>query len=130
MSMIMINDCLQLTAGQGFPEGVLDINKHLSGDEIKLEDVKGRAFAFNGKPGIRVFQQPPVRCSFIQNIKVNGVEKWIYWGTCVITETMHDNINQTTSGKFEIVTIHTPEEMKTFFKLRDGRKGFDYFDKI
>ena len=128
--MVEINDTLQITAEQGFPADILDINKYLSGGGIKLEEVRGKTFVFRNKPAIRVFQQPPIRCSFVQSIKVNNIEKWIYWGMCVITETTHDNINKTTSGKFEIVTLHTPEEMKTYFKLRDGREDFDYFKTI
>ena len=128
-SMIEINDTLQISKTQGFPAELLDINKHLK-TPYTLESFKGKVFSFKDKPSIRVFQQYPIRCSFVQNIKVNGVEKWLYWGMCVVTETTHDNVKKTTSGKFEIVTIHTPEEMKTYFKLRDGRKEFDYFSQI
>lgn len=119
--MIEINDTLQLTKEQGFPKN-LDIEKHLI-SPFKTEEFTDKIFEFKNKKDIRLYKVPPVRNFLVENVD----SKWIYWGRVHIIEITHDNINRTTSGKFKIFYINSPEEMKQMFKLTDGRPEFDYF---
>ena len=120
-SLIEINDTLQLTKEQGFPEE-LDYEKHKAHPYI-AKDFENRIFEFKAKPKIRIYQIPPVRNFLVQN--VNG--KWLYWGLAHIIEVIHDNVSQTTSGKFKIIYINTPEEMKQAHKLIDKNPKTDFF---
>lgn len=120
-SFIEINDTLQLTAAQGFPSE-LNYEKHKS-KPFTAKDFEGRAFQFKDKPNIRIYKLPPVRNFLVQNI--NG--KWLYWGLVHIIEVTHDNLEQTTSGKFRIIYINTPEEMKAAQSIIDQDKENDYF---
>jgi hypothetical protein len=120
-SMIDINDTLQIDTEQGWPTG-LNLEQHLK-TPYKLEDIQDRVFEFKNKPKIRVFKQPPVRNFLVQNI--GG--KWVYWGMCFVTEVTHDYENQTTSGKFKVVRLNTPEQMKQAFHFLDVRPELDYF---
>src|SRR3989344_3154707 len=120
-SFIETNDTLQITKEQGFPlELILDA--HIK-KPFTTEDFADRIFEFKDKKDIRIYQAPPVRNFFVENI--NG--KWVYWGLVHILEIKHDYINKTTSGKFKIIYINTPEEMKKAFKLIDQRPEFNYF---
>lgn len=119
-SFIVLNDTLQLTPAQGFPKE-LDYEKHKT-KPFTADDFKGKIFNFKDKPKIRVYQAPPVRNFLVQNI--DG--KWLYWGLAHVLEVTHDNLKQTTSGKFEIIYIYTPEEMKQAHKLIDRNKETDY----
>ena len=119
-SFIEINDTLQITSEQGFPKE-LDYEKH----KIKpftADDFAGRIFQFKDKPKIRIYQSPPVRNFLVQNI--NG--QWLYWGLVHVIEVTHDNLKPTTSGKFKIIYIYTPAEMKLAHKLTDRNKETDY----
>lgn len=119
-SFIEINDTLQLTKEQGFPK-VLDYKKH----QIKpftAADFKNKIFEFKNKPQIRLYKVPPVRNFLVQNI--NG--QWLYWGLVHIIEVHHDNIKQTTSGKFKIIYIYTSEEMKCAHRIIDRNKKTDF----
>jgi hypothetical protein len=121
-SFIEINDTLQITTKQGFPEK-LNYAKH----KIKpftADDFKDKIFEFKDKPKIRIYKLPPVRNFLVQNI--GG--KWLYWGLVHILEVHHDNIKQTTSGKFKIIYIYTPEEMKYAHKLIDRNKETDFLN--
>jgi hypothetical protein len=120
-SFIEINDTLQLTREQGFPIE-LDLEKHLV-NPFKAEDFADKVFEFKDKKAIRLYQIPPVR-NFLAE---NRDDKWIYWGRCHIVEVTHDYEKKTTSGKFKIIYINTPEEMKQAFKLTDSRPEMDYF---
>jgi hypothetical protein len=120
-SFIEINDTLQITAEQGFPKE-LDYQKHKS-QPFTADDFKDRIFEFKDKPKIRIYKLPPVRNFLVQNI--NG--QWLYWGLVHIIEVVHDNLKQTTSGKFKIIYIYTPEEMQQAHKLIDRNKDTDYF---
>jgi len=105
-SLIEINDTLQLTTEQGFPNE-LDYARH----KVKpflLKEFEGQIFEFKNKPKVRIYKLPPVRNFLAQNI--DG--KWLYWGLVHVIEVTHDNVKQTTSGKFKIIQIYTPEEMK------------------
>ena len=119
-SFIEINDTLQITIEQGFPSE-LDYEKHKV-KPFRAEDFKDRIFKFKDKPKVRLYKLPPVRNFLVQNI--DG--KWLYWGLVHIVELTHDNVKQTTSGKYKIIHINTPDEMKYAHKLIDRNKETDY----
>lgn len=121
-SVIEINDTPQITREQGFPTK-LDINRHLR-KPYQAKDFQNKIFEFKDKPKIRVYKIPPVRNFLVENI--GG--KWIYWGLVHILELTHDNINQTTSGRFKIIYINTPEEMKQAHHLIDQNHDTNYFN--
>lgn len=73
VSTFEINDTLQISREQGFPE-TLDIMKHLQ-NPFPLESVVNIPYDFHGKPGLRNFPAYPVRVFLVEN--KNG--KWIYW---------------------------------------------------
>ena len=123
-SYVEINDTLQITAEQGFPP-VLDLQAHLK-RPIELDAVKGKVFEFSGKPAIRNYQQVPVRVFLAQNIS----DKWVYWGLVHVLEVTHDYVAKTTSGKFTIVKLYTPAEMRQMFTLTDCRPEMDYFAQV
>ena len=118
---ITLNDTLQITQEQGFPLE-LDLETHLV-KPFSTEDFSGRVFEFKNKKDIRVYQAPPVRNFLVENR--NG--KWIYWGLVHILELNLDYQNQITSGKFKIIYINTPEEMKKAHELIDRNKETSYF---
>lgn len=120
-SFIEINDTLQLTIEQGFPIE-LDYQKHLQ-KPLRVDDFKDKVFTFRDKPKIRIYKTPQVRNFLAQNI--NG--KWLYWGLIHILEITHDYIRQTTSGKFKIIAIFSPEEMKHAQTIIDCDKENDFF---
>ncbi len=78
-------------------------------------DFEGRVFEFKNKDGIRVYHAPPVRVFLVENR--NG--KWIYWGLVHVLEVVHDQVARTTSGKFRIIYLYTPEEMRKAHDLID-----------
>ncbi|MCE9541297.1 hypothetical protein K8R03_01910 [Candidatus Kaiserbacteria bacterium] len=119
-SLIEINDTLQITKEQGFPSE-LDIESHLL-NPYAAESFTGRVFEFTNKPNIRVYQSPPVRNFLVEN--KNG--KWIYWGLIHVVEVVH-NSDRTTSGKFEIIYIYTPDEMRKAHDLIDRNDDTRYF---
>ena len=119
-SFIEINDTLQISNEQGFPKE-LDYKKHKV-KPFTADDFKDKVFEFKNKPKVRVYKLPPVRNFLVQNI--DG--KWLYWGLAHITEVTHDNIKQTTSGKFKIIYIYSPEEMNQAHKLIDRNKDTDF----
>jgi len=121
-SIFELNDTLQLTAEQGFPVKELNLEKHLK-NPYKVSDFKNKVFAFSNKPNIRNYQMPPVRNFLVENR--DG--KWIYWGLCQILEITHDYINKTTSGKFKIIYLYSPEEMKKAHTFIDRRVETAFF---
>ena len=121
-SIIEINDTLQISKEQGFPKE-LDLEAHLK-NPLNTEDFKDRIFEFTNKPEIRMYKVPPVRNFLVENR--DG--KWIYWGLVHILEVHHDYEKKVTSGKFKIVYIYTPEEMKKAHDLIDRRKETKYFE--
>jgi hypothetical protein len=120
-SFIEINDTLQITKEQGFPKELV-IDRHLQNPYF-LENFKDIVFEFSNKPAIRLYKAPPVRNFLVENI--NG--KWIYWGLCHVIETTCGYIDKTTSGKFKIIYINTPEEMKKVHELIDRNPDTNYF---
>lgn len=115
------NDTLQITKEQGFPAELV-LETHLQ-TPFSAEDLREKVFEFKDKPKIRNYQQPPIRNFLVENR--NG--KWIYWGLIHILEITHDYENKTTSGKFKIIHINTPEEMKKAFELIDRNPETNYF---
>ncbi|MDP2788628.1 MAG: hypothetical protein Q8O46_01045 [bacterium] len=120
-SFIETNDTLQITKEQGFPHE-LDLEKHLV-YPFKTEDFINKVFEFKDKKNIRIYHTPPVRNFFVENI--GG--KWVYWGLVHVLEVTQDYQKKTTSGKFKIIHINTPDEMKAIFELTDRRPDFNYF---
>jgi len=118
-SQIEINDTLNITAEQGFPAEVLDLEKHRD-NPVQLEDVTNKIFEFQ-KSGKRVFHPSPVRCFLVQNI--DG--KWLYWGHIEITEQTIKG--DTTSGKYKILKIYAPEYQKLATE-NESPKGKSYFE--
>lgn len=119
-SFIEINDTLRITKEQGFP-AELDYEKHQI-TPFTADMFEGKVFSFHDKPNIRLYKVPPVRNFLVQDI--GG--KWLYWGLVHIIEVTHDNIKQTTSGKFTILSLYTPEEMRTAQKIIDLDLETDY----
>lgn len=117
-SKIELNDTLQITRDQGFP-AELDWVQHQT-SPFTAEQFEGRIFEFKNKPGIRVYQQAPVRNFLVENRE----GKWAYWGLVHVLEVTHDYLAQTTSGKFKIVYIYTPEEMDKAHDMIDRRADF------
>ncbi len=117
-SQIELNDTLLITTEQGFPEDVLDLEKH-NKNPIGLENMADNIFEFN-KLGTRIFHTPPTRCFLVHNI--DG--KWLYWGHAIVLE---QTINEeTTSGKYKIVKIYSPEYQKQVTK-NESPEGRSYF---
>lgn len=123
-SFIEMNDTLQITSEQGFPSE-LDYEKHIN-KPYTADQFNGKVFEFKDKPKIRNYQLPPVRNFLVQNI--DG--KWLYWGLIRVIEVNHNTVDQTTSGKFEITHIYTPEEMKFAHRLIDRNKKTDYLEAM
>lgn len=120
-SLIEINDTLRINKEQGFPEK-LNLRQHLS-TPYTLADVAEEIFTFTAKPKIRVYQQPPVRNFLVED--VDG--KWVYWGKCHILEVHHDYVKNETSGKYKIISLNSPEDMKKTFELIDLVPENNYF---
>lgn len=120
-STLRVNDTLQISAAQGFPVE-LDIAAHLS-QPLTLETFRNRLFSFHNKEGIRNFQQPPV-----QNFLVENREgKHIYWGLITMLQVSHDYLANMTSGKYNLHTLYTPEQMKLAPQLLGLAKELDFF---
>lgn len=124
-SFVEINDTLQITTEQGFPVDDLNLEKHKK-SPIKLEDVADRVFEFRNKPNARIYHTSPTRCFLVHNIE----GKWLYWGKIVVLEQTikgENPENQTTSGKYKIIQIYSPEyqEQITRHECPDGLSYFN-----
>ena len=105
-SFVELNDTLQITTGQGFPEKLLNMEAHRK-KPITLDMVKDKVFQFHNKSGARIFHPAPNRCFLVHNI--NG--KWLYWGKIILLEQTirgEKREDQTTSGKYKIIQIYDP----------------------
>lgn len=120
-SIIEINDTLRLTKAQGFP-AELDYEKHLL-KPFKTDSFVNKVFEFKNKANVRLYQLPPIRNFLVESIDT----AWLYWGLCQIIEIKHDYVNKTTSGKFKITHINSPEEMKIAFNLIDQVERNNFF---
>ena len=120
-STFELNDTLQITKEQGFP-WELSLETHLI-TPISFDEVMGKIFCFHNKSGLRNFVAYPVRVFLVENR--DG--KWVYWWLCQILETTIDYVKRETSGKFQILKIFTPDEMKKVFPLIHTRPEENYF---
>ncbi|MBI4019691.1 MAG: hypothetical protein HY367_00035 [Candidatus Aenigmarchaeota archaeon] len=123
-SYVELNDTLEITTEQGFPEDVLDLQKHQK-KPLSAKDFKGRVFEFHGKPGARIYHSAPTRCFLVHNI--DG--KWLYWGKIIILEQTIKGENresQKTSGKYKIIEIYDPEYQEQITK-HESPEGMSYF---
>ena len=120
-STVITNDTLQIAEEQGFP-AELSLERHQE-KSFTAEDFKDRVFEFKNKEGIRVYQAPPVRVFLVENRE----GKWIYWGLVHVLEVTHDQVAKTTSGKFKITYLYTPEEMLKAHDLIDRNPKTRFF---
>lgn len=104
-SFIELNDTLQITTEQGFPEA-LRLEKHLK-TLLAAQDFVGQVFCFE-KPGLRIYHPAPTPVRLVHNI--DG--RWLYWGHVnIIEQTMHAK-EKITTGKFIITKIYLPEHQR------------------
>lgn len=121
-STLRVNDTLQISAAQGFPVE-LDITTHLV-TPFTLASFQDRIFSFQGKEGIRNFQQAPV-----QNFLVENREgKHIYWGLITMLQVNHNYLTNMTSGQYKLHTLYNPKQMKLAPELLGLAKELDFFD--
>lgn len=119
-SYIELNDTLQLTSEQGFPKE-LDLEKHLK-KPFKAQDFKGKVFSFKDKPNMRLYHPAPNRVFLVHNIN----DKWLYWGHCqIIEQTIHAD-SKTTSGKYIITKIYSPEHQR-MMSMNEVDSGKEFF---
>ena len=88
---LVINDTLQLTKAQGFPDK-LELNCEYSFEKDKR----------------RLYRLPPARVFLACN--TNG--KWDYFGEAQITELTILPLQEKTIGKFKLVKIYAEEHRK------------------
>lgn len=129
-SFIEINDTLQITVAQGFPESLLDIEKHRK-NPVQLEDVEGILFTFKNKPRARIYQSDPVRVYYVHNID----DKWLFWGRILIQSQQIDKVfdkqgqwqgDWMTSGTYHIIDVYDPDYQETFTR-REAPPDRNYF---
>jgi hypothetical protein len=119
-SCVEINDTLQLTREQGFPRE-LKLERHL-GKPYTTRQFRNKTFSFRNKPGVRIYHAPPVRNFLVEN---RG-GKWIYWGLVHVLEVTHDYAKKMTSGKFKIISLYSPDEMRNAYGLVDRRRAKNF----
>ena len=90
-SVLIMNDTLQITTEQGFPEKP-DLEKEYSFKKEKL----------------RQYRLPPIRVFLAHNLG----EKWDYVGEAIITELTLLPLEEKTLGKFKIMKLYTDEHRK------------------
>jgi hypothetical protein len=129
-STLEINDTLQITAEQGFPAQLLELQRHRQ-SPIPFREVEGKIFEFSNKPGVRIFQTDPVRVYLVQNL--NG--RWLFWGHAFIQE---QSIRKkapaggpwagewVTGGKFIISALYDPAYQEEFTR-RESPPNLSYF---
>lgn len=118
---VRVNDTLQITAAQGFPAS-LNLARQLE-SPLSASHFAGQTFSFRDKEGVRNFQQPPV-CNFLVE---NRDGKHIYWGLIAMLSVTHDYLANVTSGRYEIHTLYTPEQMRMAAELTGLDRRLDYF---
>ena len=137
-SILEINDTLQLTTGQGFPDHIFNLERHRQ-KPITMDDVENLVFEFSGKPGPRFFHLAPVRVYWFHNI--HG--KWLAWGQIVILEqtisqnpeyehqgpvNVSDPKQWVTSGKYKVLKIFDPTYQEEFSR-KDIPNSLSYFER-
>lgn len=123
-SILEINDSLQITTEQGFPEDIFNLERHRA-NPITLEEIGDREFTFTGKTRPRFFHLDPVRVFWFHNI--NG--RWLAWGHIVIQKqgitrnpkaehtgavNVSDPEQWVTGGTYKVSQIYTPEYQESF----------------
>ena len=111
-SYIELNDTLQITAKQGFPTKIFDLEKHQK-NPVQLSDVAWKVFSWKDKKNARVYHVPPCRNFLVENR--NG--KWIYWGHIeILSQTMQydeESWESYTSGTYKVIRVYTPEQQRS-----------------
>jgi hypothetical protein len=136
-SLLEINDTLQITTEQGFPDHIFNLKRHRE-SPICLDEVKDLEFEFTGKTRPRFFHLDPVRLYWYHNI--DG--RWLAWGQIVLQEqTISRNPNFTqhtgavnvsdpaqwvTTGKYKVHLIYDPEYQEEFTR-KDLPPSLSYF---
>ena len=136
-SILEINDTLQITTEQGFPESLFNLERHLA-DPITYDEVKDMEFEFSGKARPRFFHLDPVRVYWFHNIE----GKWLAWGHIVMQEqtitrnpdyqghegaiNVSDPKQWMTIGKYKILKIYDPEYQEQFTR-KDLPAELSYF---
>ena len=136
-SIIEINDTLQITTEQGFPEALFNLERHRA-NPITLNEVEGKVYEFKGKTRPRFFHLDPVRVYWFHNI--NG--KWLAWGQIVMQEqsivrnpdykghqgaiNVSDPDQWMTIGKYKILKIYDPQYQEEFTR-KDLPPSLSYF---
>lgn len=119
-SIIEVNDTLMLTRDQGFPFE-LNYERHVE-NPINVESLHGKVFDFKDKSDIRLYHGKPVRVFLAER---KG-DKTLYWGRAEMIELTYDFLKRTTSGRYVISYIYTPEEMQTAFHILDAREETNF----
>ncbi len=99
---LTINDTLQLTAEQGFPNK-LELNAEYSFEKDKR----------------RLYRLPPARVFLVHN--KNG--KWDYLGEALITQLTILPLVEKTIGKFKLVKLYSEEHRKV---LNENQQAAEY----
>ncbi len=80
-----------------------------------------------------MYQAAPVRNFLIENrdgpSPGSGQDKWLYWGLIHIIESRLDSLAKTTSGKFIIKYLYTPEQMRLAHDILDRDPKTNFFAK-
>jgi len=122
-SFVELNDTLQITTEQGFPEKILNLERHRK-KPVLLKEVKDIVFKFWGKAGARHYHTAPTRVFLVHNI--GG--KWLYWGKIVMLEQTitWDGKEHKTSGKYRVIQLYSPEyqEQITRNESPEGKSWF------
>ena len=129
-SPIELNDTLQITTEQGFPEDVLNLSRHQK-TSIAIQEVQNQHFSFSNKDGARLFHLDPVRVYLVH--KLDG--KWLFWGQALIqSQKIEKKLSDkgiwdgdwVTSGTFIIKKIYDPEYQEIFTR-NETPPGKSYF---
>ena len=83
-------------------------------------------FEFRGKLRRRKFQDPSIRNFLAEN--KDG--KWLYWGLVHVWDVVYNSETNTTSGKFKIIYLYSPEQMKIAHQLIDRNPETDFFGPL
>ena len=129
-STIEINDTLALTAEQGFPAHLLDLDAHRQ-TPVRLEDLSNERLSFQ-KEEARLFHLDPVRVFLVQSLK----GRWIFWGHALIESQSIDKVldaedlwvpgTWSTRGTFTITDIYPPDYQESFTR-RESPPGRSHF---
>lgn len=135
-SILEINDTLQITTEQGFPEDIFNLKRHRA-NPITIDEVKDMVFEFSGKPRPRFFHLDPVRVYWYHNI--DG--RWLAWGHIIFHEqgisrspnhahngpiNVSDPDDWVTGGKYRISKVYDPQYQEEFTR-KDLPPSLSYF---